>query len=315
MLDEIREYGLYTCPIDESLFEEGGSHRLRWHTFVENGWSGLPRAMEVIARKRLFAEGDGSWPSPERMQEAEEELSRWVAWADEPSQAEGIDCWVQRYLQAFCNVRCKTKSARNSVMKDWRARSEQGFAGMLFDPEEQWRDDRNRTTFQRVIANALRQGPLQVRYLAGNERAIDGIESDARKLDKRSRKYVYALTALFMLADGYERDGGVISVSWDALFGWLEVDRKTPPTDAAAKWTYAGAPLFETESSRTGDLWHISEQWLDDGGWRIVSADDGDALALAYNEIENCAFFGDGPEGRVAIPGVADGAPLHCIRA
>ena len=56
MLDEVREYGLYTIEPPRNLKKE--QCRLKFANLIKKDFGGLVRAMTIIARQYIFSEGE-----------------------------------------------------------------------------------------------------------------------------------------------------------------------------------------------------------------------------------------------------------------
>ena len=353
MLDETKEYKLYTCEICSELFESD-EYLLRRRTFIDDSWSGLPRALEVIARKHLFEDMESGWPGVDRIRKVEDILANWsdpTVWksidvdidVEEPKYNRPLDpelanlhCWAKNYIEALCDylndeiekkmrrsssqkARKKlehTKLDKEEILDDWRSCD---FRAALFATERekrdrQWKNDRNKTSFERAIADALRMGPLRKRYLVGRAPDIlkeigkcreDEVEEGkkVRKMDKGHYNKVLGVTAMVLMQDGYNHDEGFVEFNPGRLCDWIGYNGDFPKR-GALEWTYGGEHIFTSITIGSQSLWHLSRHWLDAGCWRIVDANDEEAIREAYEAIgPDCTFYGDDPGGFIEIPG------------
>ena len=346
MLDELREYELYTCEIDDSLFV-GNDYRLRKYTFIGNSFSGLSRAMEIIARKHLF-DGDGSkWPDSKRMLEVENILKHWCCCRPEEGdeadvvglgpldpELQNLDCWVERYIESFQYVNPRTGKSDEGKSKDalkkWRAkaaieaeiekakeaRKNMGRSRLapLCDVEYQMKHDQNHITYQKIIAEALRQGPLRRCYLVGKGALVkevirkDRKTGEQKRSNKRNWPRILAFTAMILLQSGYNREEGCADVSPGRLSDWI-ADDTSEPKKPLVEYFYRDERLFVDESlGGQNSMWHMNTNWLNDGQWRIVGIDDQEALERARKEIGDGRVFFDGnlePVSEESLFGVA----------
>lgn len=319
MLDEKREYACYTGDVDEILSSEG--YRLRSRTFLGNHFSGARRAMEIIARKHLFADGE-SWPSPARMQEVENILRHWCrsTYSAKPGAASAnasalkplalelfdLDCWAERYILALCKSKRKSSDETRKLCKSWSDkthRKAQSFDAVLFDAESQWQNDSNRIAYQRVIADALLLGPLKTRYLVGNAKMLEKVkplEGSKRKLDSRSYRYVLALMVAILLQGGCagNKVEGFVEIEPERIMDWLGIERDFPKGKVLDwVWEAGDGPrsLFTAISDgERQSLWHIDDGWLKAGGWKLVEASETEALREAARKSEEgLTIYGD----------------------
>ena len=205
MLDEVREYGLYTIEPPRNLKKE--QCRLKFANLIKKDFGGLVRAMTIIARQYIFSEGDfdeekvcgrlASWCDGWLNQyirhtflaqdleslsgrikdgtlldllhgmEPDREIDGLMAARDEfLSKATGLD---KESKELFGRV-----SSTISALKELKGKKTY-FAKSLFDvgntgdrvkqDTTQKKNDYHKITYDRIIANALEQGRLHRYYL------------------------------------------------------------------------------------------------------------------------------------------------------
>ena len=107
MLDEVREYEQYTMAAENFLAAGEGrdmaesTRRLKYATFLKNKFSGLERAMTIIARRHLFAAEENAATIEEaRIPACREVLKAWCGFTHKAAPGtEKVADWLPRYLR------------------------------------------------------------------------------------------------------------------------------------------------------------------------------------------------------------------------
>ena len=100
MLDEMKEYVAYTLPVE--TFASGKPCRLKYSTLIKSDFSGLERAMTIIARHALHDGAD--------TEETREILKAWCGFAhrEDVPRARMLNGWLSRYIRhAFLGTALK----------------------------------------------------------------------------------------------------------------------------------------------------------------------------------------------------------------
>lgn len=323
MLDEVREYEQYTMAAENFLAADDAKEiaeskrRLKYATFLKNKFSGLERAMTIIARRHLFA-ADGSAAAPEeaRIPGCREILKAWCGFSHKtvPGTEEVAD-WLPRYLrqvflkealQECCRLLreaaapengaeflsalerispedspavLREKTGRLPALKNAAknqdlikstsqlravverleelAKKERYFSAALFSvdgTDGSGSNDFKKITYEKILANAFAQGPLQRRYLiaAKDPFAADivrkytkGSKKDGKPLLDKEKDLLLKTTAVYLM----ERNGQEYAVvnSTDIANWLLLKDYKFEEADLQKyRLTDSGEQLIES---------------------------------------------------------------------
>lgn len=275
MLDELRELRLYTCNVDQ-LPEMSG----RLLSFDDEGsLRGYPRALEVIARHCLFAEGDDLEQAAARAPLAISMLKDWCGFSaptEEVPGLEGCHEWMKRFIHARCaqdraldeeKLWTKWDSHRNSLAQD------------LFTTGRSSNKDSNIVYYQLTVARALRRGPLKRWCLVGTLDPASACQSfvpqkgKVSKLNHSNAPTVIGLSAL-CLRDLRQGEGvpqtGFVPVNLQELSAW-RMRNKEFERSVIEKWFFEDEPLFTQWEEKAGvKKWQVSQAWLDAGSWQLI---------------------------------------------
>lgn len=181
MLNEIGEFEQYTAP---------QANRLKYYTLIKGNFSGLERAMTIIARRVIFGLND----EPRRtVEEARDCLKIWLGFktAENPLVPTG---WLPAYIG---NLNPQTETV-NKRLEELR-KKDAAFDRSVFRLTER---EFRAITYDRVIANALIFGKLRRYYLVCNFKADDDVFKSSGILSKRKksrRDLALKLTAFYLL--------------------------------------------------------------------------------------------------------------------
>ena len=305
MLDELKEYQLYTYDPKDPYFEED-NRRLRNKTFLRNDFSGVGRAMEILARHCLFSSDSeqqpDDWCGTERMAMTERVLRGWCGFYKEaerhriPTEYLSLDHWIQNYISEM------EKGREKALLEKWDRKK--NYYGAKISSISKQKNDENRISYQRTIANALREGPLKRRYLIGKLDPEETIENRTdigrqRKFDRRSVPVVLGLTAMYCLQRERcnENDKRYVIINLERLADWLCKDSEIQRNSLTDKWHYRGEPLFSVLEYGRNIRYAMNRRWLEDGGWQLIDATDGDSTLdefLAVHKGEGYSYYKDG---------------------
>lgn len=314
MLDELKEYEQYTFDLDGGIPPD---YRLREKTFLKS-FSGLPRAMTTIARGCLFPLGDEAALG---LEVVENVLRHWCGFAGEgddalPPKLAHLDRWVPRYIAL---LESSGDEGESKTVDKWLEKDENGNASGqrakrldrgLFEGRSD-ADDRNMAFYERAIAEAVRLGPLKQRVLVrnrldgdvpgdeGGDAAFNGVggrsfrnHAQSKRFEKANRKYVLALTAVFLaqnngLALDAAEDGWLYAnVSLGRVTDWTLQKSEKPARKTVLGWLYGGSPLFDAVPLGLSDsMWRMRSAWVEDCNWRIVDAGSVEGECVVYKEV------------------------------
>lgn len=290
MLDEIREFQLYTFDVDDKTAFPLERTLLR--TFKKgrkDDFTCIPHALEIIARHCLFFEDADKEHAASRADETIDVLRAWCALPSEHANslaAFGLeDCreWMTRYIEAYCET--FPGHDEKALLAAWGKRKKD-FDRNIFTKRSLTASDVNDASFEAIVGRALRRGPLKRWVMAGKLVPDKTCTTDSRKRDGSFAKLnaansptVIALTAMCLL--GLEKGCGVprsgfVPINMQELCGWLG-RRKEFDHKVIKSWLYAGEQLFMQSSEKSGvRSWKVSQTWLDDGQWQLIDITDGD---------------------------------------
>lgn len=277
MLDELRELRLYTCNVDQ--LPEMSRRLLSFDKQREKSSpEGYRRALEVIARHCLFAEGDDPEQAAARAPLAINMLKDWCGFSAPTEDAPGLE-GCHEWMKRFIHVRCAQDGAldEEKLWENWA--SHQGtFTQELFKAGRSNWHDSNIVYYQLTVARALRRGPLKRWCLVGTLdpasacQSFDFQKGNARKLYCKTAPAVITLTAL-CLRDLRQGEGvpqtGFVPVNLRELGAWRM--RKEFERSVIEKWFFEDEPLFTQWEETAGvKKWQVSQAWLDAGSWQLI---------------------------------------------
>lgn len=109
MLNELGEYEQYAAPLDS--FPDFGGHRLKYFTLIKNGFSGLERALTIIARRHIFA--DAEQPAAFDEDRVKDILRAWCGFAFTsevpPALVNRLPEYIKRNFFCGCLRGCRLK--------------------------------------------------------------------------------------------------------------------------------------------------------------------------------------------------------------
>lgn len=151
MLDELREYDGYM-----SLAESG---RLKWRTLSSGGFSGVERALVIIARKHLFAAGD----APD-FEKAKAEIRKWCGFTDAKAP---LPAYLQYMIEGHDETKGKTKIVQKTLdaLKDGSAEAKWDISWKKKLSNELSVNSENAIFYDGILSEAADAGPLKKYFL------------------------------------------------------------------------------------------------------------------------------------------------------
>ena len=173
MLDEIKEYQEYTC---NPLLREGV--RLNADILFDKGhFNGLGRALTIIAREEMEKRGyfDLQEEDMTIIEEVVCTLKEWLGFIQEDEETiSKYDSWMKKYYNDH----------NENVSSDWdkfvKSRKSQYSKRLFTERILTEKDTKLEVTYDKVIADAIFQGPLKRYYLICKK----GFEQDLYKKSK-----------------------------------------------------------------------------------------------------------------------------------
>ncbi len=326
MLDEWKEYFQYTVPpkylgrlrllLDRDRIKSSG--RDKGDGTHACPVLGITRPLSIVARGRLFGLGPcpdgGRWPWPEnkRIDDAMGMLPKWLGIGCGPDTGPDDRSWLPEYVEEYAREYAKERHARAKGQRqglEELAEKYQDRAATLYDG---WADymkakeyysstvfdiwdanDENRLTYERIVANAIRRGPLRRYYLAGRPEVMDSLMGERNGIfawGKRER--ILAATVAYLLQAGPRSGEGrlptpVVRFSLCDLSAWLGYETELEKKDVEP-WRYVDGSRGLNEGIlrpvRGAGLYHMGEHWLRDGDWQLIDATEGDDELDAFLE-------------------------------
>lgn len=180
MLDEIKEYQEYTCdPLDDK------GVRLNAEIFFNKGhFNGLGRALTIIAREELNKRGYFSSQEEDMtiVEDVIRALKEWLGFVKEDTAAiSDYNAWLEKYF----NAHKKDDAHKKGSTIDWdsfvKLKKSQYGKGLFTDKILTDKDTKLEVTYDKVVADAINQGPLKRYYLVCKK----GFEQDLYKKSKK----------------------------------------------------------------------------------------------------------------------------------
>lgn len=224
MLNEIGEFEQYTAPCGK---------RLKYGTLIKGNFSGLERAMTIIARRVIFGLND----EPRRtVEEARDCLKIWLGFKTDENPLVPTG-WLPAYIGNLTPQTAKINDRLEELPK-----KDATFDRSVFRLTEK---EFRAITYDRVIANALILGKLRRYYLVCNFKADDDVFKSSGILSKRkkSRDLVLKLTAFYLLQRRLN-DQEWVPFNQMNFMNWLTSATK-PENWKLDEFTFRVKPLFE----------------------------------------------------------------------
>lgn len=254
MLDEFLEYKQYSYEIALAEKTEFNPTRLSAR-LLEHDRSGLPRALEIVARYHLF---HTDLYDPTSVKDPAEDLAPVVR---------ALQDWITKWVVSYLGVlypdpedpkKAKVKKSVEIANGRWSGQS-------LYSKktEEGKGNSFNGVTYKTILAAAMNKGPLH-RYIlvekAGSSEKIHLISKDGeeKKLSAKQTDYLLKLTAYFLLENRLNQKS-VLLTNADLVNWWVN---NTPNENRFFRED--GIELFEkTDPSGTDNF----IKYKADGDW------------------------------------------------
>ncbi len=159
MLNEHLEFQEYTCG-----FEKTDPKRLTWGNLVK-GFSGVPRALSVIARNAYYNDGMN-------IEGVKHLLNLWCGFEENVSlfgiqnnsSYDNICRWLPRYIENLDPGKSKDAAEKkNAIFRELEKNAEKWNRGAFQNSGRV--NDKNSIYFDGIIADAINEGPLRERVL------------------------------------------------------------------------------------------------------------------------------------------------------
>lgn len=212
MLNEILEYMEYTCALDGTF-----PKRLSWGN-IAKGFSGIPRALTVIARHAYYVNGMDTGG-------IDYLLNLWCGFEndEEKNKLYAIDRnlsnWLPRYIE-------RLEPSKSRRPKDEIEKTRKAMLSTLDGNKNKWNrkvfqkeggvNDKHSIYFDRIIADAINEGPLRERCLILKKDPVSGTSKRENYINDQGLKLVSA----FLI--GQIADSEYSNVNFPDIANWLE---------------------------------------------------------------------------------------------
>ena len=325
MLDEYKEFEEYTYDIGNI---QDPPERIRWGMLQvrysqktgrgKYSFAGMNRPLSVIARFFLFRDGASVKEAAARAQEVKNILCCWCGSAagipgNLPAEYAHLDRWFPRYLTTIIpdsiDDAGREKVLQNQCQKAGE-RKEKGYLRKVF-PNRISDYDYFAIGYDRVIANALRTGPLHRYALGVMEGAFDAVEkrggvSGSRRRSSKKGEMLARVTGIAMMsapACSGETPGtvpGEFMINPTDLGNWYTSKIKIEKRHYAC-FIYNGEDFLEEcdQIGKTGTIYCLNRKWVECFRPMLVRTDqEGDVPETFIREHPGYVYYVDNGGGR-----------------
>lgn len=225
MLNEIGEFEQYTAP---------QANRLKYYTLIKGNFSGLERAMTIIARRVIFGLND---EPRHTVEEARDCLKIWLGFKTDENPLVPTG-WLPAYIKGLTPQTANI----NKRLEELREKDNAFDRSVFMLNKKEFRS----ITYERVIANALLFGKLRRYYLICNFKADDDVYKYLNTLAKGNgskKELVLKVTAFYLLQRRLS-DQEWVPFNQMNFMNWLTSATK-PENWKLDEFKFREKPLFE----------------------------------------------------------------------
>ncbi len=297
MLDEYKAYHEFS---KENLEAEQPIRRIKF-SHLSDHLKGLPGAMEYVARHALYHEMDVEKHADdtsyvlEACEYARNSLASWIGYDtydEEETQLSGLlKYWMHTIGKDPLYISSpKIEDTQKKLLKRRKTLEHK----QMEDKAVGNYNTLNETTYDRIIANALRKGPLQKYFLVGKSNWTENLYllkggkpgNKKTKLNKSSTDKILRIVAAWVLASQrYERvQPRFVKINLSDINQWAVP--QNPKLDEFIREVYwEDIPVFEKYNIDSGKKekggaaytkLKINESWLKRCDWHLIKDDGSD---------------------------------------